>query len=83
MLTQLIIEEVGIGNIVMMEDSLNDSFVAIGEILALDFIPSRFGDESLSIGQRVVCVVVKSVVFPQAKLHYRCLTIWVHKYAIL
>lgn len=64
MLIQLIIEEVEIGNIIMMEDSLDDNFVAIGEILALDFIPSRFGDESLSIGQRIVCIVVKSVVFP-------------------
>ena len=40
---QLILEEVGIGNIVMMEDSFKDSFVTIGEILAFYITHYAFG----------------------------------------
>jgi hypothetical protein len=70
MLTQLTVEEAGTGNIVIMEDSSDDSFVVIGEIMASDFTP-RFEDDSSSFGQRVVRIVLKSVMSPQAKLLYK------------
>jgi hypothetical protein len=67
---QLTIDDGGDGDFVMMEDPNSDSFVAIGEVLAFDFTLSRFLDSSMSVGERIVRVVLKSVVFPEAKLTY-------------
>jgi hypothetical protein len=67
---QLTIDDGGDGDFVMMEDPDSDSFVAIGEILESNFTPSRFLDSSMSVGERIVRVVLKSVVFPEAKLTY-------------
>jgi hypothetical protein len=66
---QLISEDAESGSVVIMEDSDSDSYVAIGEVMASDYTPERFGDGTEAIGDKIR-VILKSVWKPNTILPF-------------
>ena len=67
---QLINEDAESGKLVIMEDSDSDNYVAIGEVMASDYTPERFGDGTKTVGDKIR-VILKSVTKPDTILPFK------------
>ena len=50
---QLINEDAELDKLVIMEDLDSNSYVAIGEVMASDYIPERVGDGTRAVGHKI------------------------------
>ena len=67
---QLINEDAELGKLVLMEDSDSDSYVAIGEVMALDYSPERTGNGRGAAGEQIR-VILKLVTKPDTILPFK------------
>ena len=70
LLLQLINEDVETGKLVFVEDSNNDSYVAIGEVMASDYTPERVSDGP-GVGEHKIQVILNSVTKPHTILPFK------------
>ena len=70
MVLQLTNEDASCGEIVLMEDSDSDSYVAIGEVMASDYTPERVRSAG-SAGDILIRVSLKCVTKPNTVLPFK------------
>ena len=70
MVLQLTNEDAACGEIVLMEDSDSDSYVAIGEVMASDYTPERIGS-AFREGGHQIRVILKAVTKPDTVLPFK------------